>query len=484
MTSWGKNMRSALGWSVIGYGASRVSALLTTIVVTRILLPSQFGIVAAVFVFLTLIELGSDLGMNATVVYEQRHDQHRLNVAFTLNLLFALALAAIGWLLAPAIAALFGFSHQVAVFRLAPISLVFSAFGNIHDGLLLRDMDFRQRIRPSIVRSFVRSIVSIALALAGFGASSLVLGYIAGSAMWSAALWRITGFRPRLSLERGAVRGMASYGGAAAMLEVLAVVGARLDQVVVGRVLGQRALGLYSVGHRVPETTVDTVSWTVSMVAFPGLAPRREQDPKALGSAALQVLRYQALYALPVTAVLAVLATPMCVVLFGANWRSAGAVMSAVSVMAGVGALVAPMGDVFKALGRQRTLVAVGLIQAPFYVALVVWAGPHGIATVAWARAGGQALATAVILFLTMRAAEVTAGHMARELRPALIAATAVAVTAAAVHAAWPADKLLPLCVAVAAALGAGVLALRLLAPATFRELLALRPRSSAPVAG
>jgi PST family polysaccharide transporter len=489
MSEWGSKMRGGLAWSMVGYGVSRLSTFITTVIIAHILVPAQFGLVAAALVFLALIELGSDLGMNATVVYEQAHDKDhsRLNVAFTLNLLFAIALAVLGFLLAPYVADLFDLSGHAGLFRLAPISIVFTAMGNIHDALLLREMDFRQRIRPMMVKSLVRSLVSIVLAIAGLGAFSLIIGYIAGSAAWSIAQWRITAYRPRLSLDRHIARSMAAYGGAAAALEVLAVIGARVDQVVVGRVLGPRDLGLYTIAYRIPETGIDTVSWTVSIVAFPGLSHLRANEEGGMGRAALAVLRYQALYALPLAAALAVLASPLVVVLFGANWAPAGQVMTAVCVMSGLAAIVAPLGDVFKALGRQRVLVALALIQFPIYIGLMIWAGPHGILAVAWVRAGAQMLSTVPMLTLVMRAAKVNVRQVLGSLRPALAGTVGVVAGAGAVRLLWPSLAFGPLVVGSVAALAGGLLALRVLAPGTISELARQLPnlsRPSAAVAG
>lgn len=476
--SWGQRMRGGLAWSMVGYAVSRMSTLITTIILARILVPTQFGLAAAVLVFLSLIELGSDLGMNATVVYEQAHheDESRLHVAFTMNLCFVVVLTIVGWFLAPAIAHLFELSGHAGLFRLALLSLIFTGLGNIHDALLLRDMDFRQRIRPMMARSLVRGVVSVVLALAGFGAASLVIGYLAGSAAWSAAQWVITNYRPRLSFNRTIARSMAAYGGAAAALEIIAVIGGRVDQVVVGRVLGATALGLYAIAYRLPETSIDTVSWTVSIVAFPGLSHLRANDEGAMGGAALAVLRFQTLYALPVAGVMAVLATPLIVVLFGNNWIAAGGVMSAVCVMSGLAAIVAPLGDVFKALGRQRTLVIMAVVQFPLYIGLMVWVAPHGIVPVAWARAGAQLLYTVPLLGLIMRAAKVSLRDTLVSLRPAAAATLGAVSGAGIVRVLWPALSIGPVVLGSLAALALGALALRLLAPGVITELIAQLP--------
>jgi len=179
--------------------------------------------------------------------------------------------------------------------------------------------------------------------------------------------------------------------------------------------------------------------------------------------------------------VLAVLATPLVVVLFGANWEPAGAVMSAVCVMSGLAAIVAPLGDVFKALGRQRTLVTVGLLQFPVYIGLMIWAGPHGIVTVAWVRAGAQMLATVPILTLVMRAAKVRISQVLVALRPAFAGTIGVLIGAGAVRHLWPSLSIGPVAVGCLAGLAGGLLTLRVLAPGTISDLRAQLPDRSRP---
>jgi lipopolysaccharide exporter len=472
---WAGRTRGGILWSTLTYIGSRGVTMLTTIVLARLLVPEEFGLVAAVLVYLGLIELMSDLGMNATVVYEQQEGvTKRIDVAFTLNFGFALILCAVGIAAAPLIAKLFELDGHADLFRLGATSVVFTAFGNIHDSLLLREMNFRRRAIPQLVRAGVRGVVSIGLALAGVGATSLVVGMIAGSACWSAALWILTGYRPRPSLDRGIVRSMAAYGSGAVILEVVSVVTQRVDQLAIARVLGAPALGLYTVAFRIPETLIDSVSWNVSVVAFPALARKRATDEGGLGAATLGLMRYQALYAVPVATGLAVLATPLIVVLFGHNWTAAGGVMSAIAVLSGITAIVFPLGDVFKAMGRQRTLVALNLLQIPLFIVVVVLAAQSGIVAVAWARVAAVTLHAVLMLALVMRAAGMDLRGTIAALRPALASGIGVLVGAGAVRLLWPDLAIGPLLAGAAAGGLLGYLGLRFGAPATFGELHAL----------
>lgn len=470
--SWGQSTRQGLLWSAASLLGNKAVNFVSVMVLARLLAPSEFGLVAAVVVFLSLIELGSDLGMKATVVYEQEEGvSARVQSAFTVNLIIAVGLTAIAVLCAPLVAEFFRAGEEADLFRLGALSLLFIGLGNIHDALLLREMNFKRRTIPQIVRAGVRAVISIGLALAGFGAEALVIGLLVGSAAWTLAQWILSPLRPTFELDLGVVRGMAAYGGAASMLEVLAVVSNRADAAIVGRVLGERALGLYTIAFRVPELAIETVAWNTSQVAFPALSRKRAIDRGDLARSTLRLLRFQALYALPVAAGLAMVATPLIVVLFSSKWGAAGGVAAAIAVRAGIVAVVFPLGDVFKALGRQRVLLALGAIQLPIMIATIVAVAPAGIVAVAWARAGFTAVLGAIQIGFVLRALDSDARALLGALRPALVTAAGVALGAGAVALAFDGSDIAELLLGTAAGTAVGLLAARLFAFDALREL-------------
>jgi PST family polysaccharide transporter len=484
--SWGQSTRHGLLWAGASLLGNKAVNFVSVMVLARLLTPSEFGVVAAVVVFLSFIELGSDLGMKATVVYEQEEGvTARVQSAFTLNLIIAIALTAVGVLCAPLVAQFFNVEGQEDLFRVGALCLLFVGLGNIHDALLVREMDFRRRTVPQVVRAAVRAGVSIGLAVAGLGAWALVIGMLVGSAAWTVAQWSLSPLRPTLDLDLGIVRGMAGYGGAAAVLEVLSVLNNRADAAIVGRVLGERALGLYTIAFRVPELAIETVAWNTSEVAFPALSRKRAMDRGDLTRSTMRLLRFQALYALPIAAGIAMVATPLIVVLFSSKWGAAGGVTAAIAVKAGISAIVFPLGDVFKALGRQRVLVALGSIQLPILVATIVLVAPAGIVAVAWARAGFTAVLGTVQIAFVLRALGSDVRALLVALRPALVTAGGVVVGAGAVALAFDGASFAELLLGAGAGAAVGLLAARLFAFDALRELVEqlrkLRPAPAEP---
>jgi lipopolysaccharide exporter len=411
--------------------------------------------------------------MKPAVVYEQEEGvSARIQTAFTMNLAAAAALTAIGVLAAPLIAGFFGVTGQTDLFRLGALNLLFTGLGNIHDGLLLRDMSFGRRIRPQVARDVVRLVVSVGLALAGLGALGLVIGFLAGTLAWTIMQWALTPLRPRLSYDGAIARSMLAYGAPAAMLAFVSTIAARADVFAIGHLIDSRALGIYTIAYRLPEVLLASVAYTLGIVAFPALARRRVQDPSGLESATLMLVRYQALYALPVAAGMAVLSVPIVELLFGSQWRDAAGVLVPITVAAAVMTIAYPLGDLLKATGQQGLMVVFNLVQIPAVIAACLIAAPAGLLAVAWGMVAANALFTAMLCWAVMRELKLGLSRLLWICAPALVAGAGALAGTGAVRLLWPALSVPALLAATAAGSLGAALALRALAPDTYRDVL------------
>jgi PST family polysaccharide transporter len=465
------SVRTSALWSIVAMIVARLLGFASLLVLARLLVPADFGVVAAILVLLGFIELAGDAGMKASVVYEQEHGiSRRVQTAFTVSLLASIVLAAAGVLLAPLIAGFFRMEDHVGLFRLASLSVLVTGLGNVQDGLLQRDLLFRRRLVAETMRAGVRAGVSIGLALAGLEAAALVWGMLAGSVAWTLLLTFMTGIRPSFALDREAVRSMGAYGGSSAALAMIVAVVTRLDVILIGRMLGERALGLYSVAFRVPELAIQAVAWQLSTVAFPALSRKRVDDEAGLQAATLRLVRIQALYVVPVTVALSVLATPLVLVLFGPKWIDAASILVPISVLSAAMAAVFPLGDLLKATGRQGVLVALNVATAPFTVLAIVLATPAGLLVVAWGRVGSALVFVSLLIAAAHRFARIPLGGFLRSLGPAAVAGAGMALGTASGRFLFSGHEALEVLAGSAlGALSAGGLA-TVLAPATMRD--------------
>jgi PST family polysaccharide transporter len=264
---------------------------------------------------------------------------------------------------------------------------------------------------------------------------------------------------------------MVGYGIGASTFSFLDQLVAQIDTAVVGRVLGRRALGLYTVAFRIPTLVLENIASQISLVAFPALARKRVADAGGVGGATARLVRYEALYALPLAAGMAVMAKPIVDTVFSRRWQDAAGVFAAVSVMSGISAAGFALGDGLKALGRQRLLVILTVIQFPVLLVTIILVAPYGITAVAWARVGGTLLWVGLVTVSVARVTGMSIPGLLGAAWPGAVASAGVVATAGPVRL-WAGLPAVPELVLAVVAGGAGTLiALAVLAPPTFHEL-------------
>ena len=211
-----------------------------------------------------------------------------------------------------------------------------------------------------------------------------------------------------------------------------------------------------------------SVAWNLSIVAFPALSQRRDRDDNSLMDTTLNLIRYSALFGVTISAWLAVIAPALVVVLFSSKSAEAGEVMEPLAITFGLACIVFPLGDTFKALGRQPTMVAVNAVFFPAVIGAMLLAAPAGILAVAQARLAVDVVRVVVWFVLISRALDLRLIRTASMLRPALAATAGVVVAGLAVRSALPDPTLGPLIATAAASAMGGALTLYLFARTEF----------------
>ncbi|TMD44174.1 MAG: hypothetical protein E6I86_16785, partial [Chloroflexi bacterium] len=198
--------------------------------------------------------------------------RRRTDAALTVCLLVSGAFVLVAMLLAPLVTSFFGHPEVTGMFRVLSLSLLLRATGQVPDALLRQGLRFRPRTMAELSRSLTQGAASVVLAVASFGPWAIVDGYLVGCAVWSAMLWRFADYRPGPSFWRlrgSGVRQLLAFGAPAAGTAFLLCLVFNIDYLIVGRVLGARALAYYTIGFRIPELLILGAFNVISVVAFP-----------------------------------------------------------------------------------------------------------------------------------------------------------------------------------------------------------------------
>jgi len=474
--------RGAL-WQGVAYVTGKSVVAITTIVLARMLVPQEFGLVALATVFVTYVDVVADLGVGQAVIYFR--DRPGAVAAATVcstvvgALFCVLTLAA-----APAVGAFFDERAAEPLVRVLAWSLFFGAVGSVAQAVLRRDLRFRTLGLVTVAQSLTVAVVSIVLVLQGRGPVSLVVGTLAGAVVGALVAW--TAVSPHRgipwSFSSADVRAVLGYGLPLAGGVLLAKLVADVDYLIVGRELGTTELGIYTLAFRVPEMLIVNVFFVLATVTFP-LYTRAGSDPPRLRRGYLTSVRLQSTYGLVAGAGLAVTAGVSVPVVLGERWAAATVPMALLAGYAAFRSLGAGANDVYKAMGRPRTTLAVAAVRLAVLTPVLIVSSRWGIVGIAAA----QLICAAVFSFFMQSLAVRLVGLSRRELLRAMApgAAAAAGVTLACLvvltvptPAAVAPDGPVVLAVGVVAGVAGALTALRWAAPGMVREnLMLLRTR-------
>ncbi|MCU1379996.1 MAG: hypothetical protein JWN29_2979 [Acidimicrobiales bacterium] len=466
-------------WQGLAMVLGRVLVFGATVLLARILVPEEFGLVALALVFIGYFEVIADLGVAEAVVFLPPSKRTN-DAAAAFALAFSGGLCALAMVFAPQVASFFGQPEVAPLFRVLSLTLVLGALAEVPDALLRKNLDFRRRVAVTLTRSIGRGVVSVVLAATGSGAWAIALGNVIGDIGYVIVAWLVVTHRPSWSsrtMRWRELRPLVTYGSSAAAGVVLSKLIFDIDYLIVGRRLGAEALGFYMLAFRVPEMAIITVFFVFSSVSFPVLT-RVNGDPARMKRGYLTSVRLQATYGVVIGVGIAVAAPALVGGVFGDRWHASIVPLQALALYAAFRSLGVGAVDVYKAMGRPGMAVWLSIVRFVVLVPALLAATRWGIQGVAVTQAVVALVFAVAMQGLAARVLGLSVAELATAVGPAIAAGLAIAATGVVVAAVGPSNDLVRLTLHVALGGCAALLALRISAPtllASLRTLLLRR---------
>lgn len=467
--------RSGAVWQGVAQALGKGIVLVTAIILARVLTPQEYGTVSLALVVIGYVEVMADGGVAQALVVMKR-GRESARAALLLSLISAAALALAVVLLAPVLQNLLGWQGIAPLVQTLAVALLVTAFGAVPEALLRKELRFRRLTWVSVARSTANGIVTVALALSGVGAWSLVWGTLAGAVAFTVSAW--VALRPERvpwqvwRSRRAPLRQTMRLGLPLAGSQLLSRLHVDVDFLIIAGVLGAQALGYYTLAFRLPELLIINFFFVLSAVIYPLYAKAREQEGR-LEKGYLTSVRIQSLYGVTAGAGLAVTAPALVPLVFGPQWDDAVMPLVLLAAYAAARSLGAGSHEVYKATGRVWVSVLMSGSRLVVIIPSVLWATYGGIVGVAAAMLAVALVYSVLHQVTAARILGLRATAVGREVLPALACGLAIVLVGLVVRLAGLPD-LIELLLTVVAGIGASAAVLRFLFPTELRELVSL----------
>jgi O-antigen/teichoic acid export membrane protein len=307
------------GWAGAGFVLDKVIAAIQLMVVARLLTPADFGVMAAsatiVLAFMTI----SELGLESALIAKAEVDREDLAVAWTVAIARGVAMAACLWAAADVIGQAMQMPQLASLLRVHAWLLVLQGLQSPAMAIVLKNLDLRLRVTVDLVRRVIEAGAIIALALWLRNVWALLLGQLVGMSVGSLLSFWVAPFRPRLSLYRPARNYFLRY-GKQLNVTTLCIFGVMSGgELVIGRVLGQEALGLYQIALAIPLLLGVRATVLIHQISMPAYA-LLQRDRLGVARVFELQMGLVGLIFIPLAAGVAVLAPIIVPVAFGPQW--------------------------------------------------------------------------------------------------------------------------------------------------------------------
>ena len=367
--SLAKSTILGISWSSISQFGRQGIQDVTTLILAALLLPSDFGLMAIALIFVGFLNLFRDVGMSAAVIHKEELSESLLSSIFWMNLLFGLILALVIFLSAPYVAVFYNERRIDPILKVLSSTFLIMAFSLLQKALLEKNLKFKQLARIELIAVIFGSSSGIVLAIMGYGVWSLVFQSILNTLITTILLWKESDFRPKLNYSYVELKSLLGYSLNLAGYNLFNYFVRNSDYLLIGKFLGNDALGHYYLAYKIMLYPVQNISGVISRVLFP-IYSSIKTDLEKFRLIYVKISRTIALITFPLMVGIFIISRPFVITFFSSHWDH-NLLITLIMILSPIGmiqALASTTGSIYMSIGKTNIMFLWGVVTGIVYV--------------------------------------------------------------------------------------------------------------------
>lgn len=355
-------MMHSVRWLSVAQASKVLGQLVSVVVLSRLLPPSAYGVIALAGVVVTFAGLLRDLGTGAAIIQRKELTQSLSDTVFWLNFGLGLTLGVILAVSAYPLSVFFREPELAPVLLLLSVGFPVSSLTAVHQATMERASRFRELAILDVTTQVGGLLLSVGSAMAGLGVYSFVVPTLFAISVGSTWLWFKSGFKPGRQWNRGEFRSLWGFSGNLTAFNFINYFARNADSMIIGRMLGAGPLGQYGMAYKLMLFPVQHMSWVIGRALLPRLSGIQD-DLAAVRQVYFRVLGGIALLSMPIMVGLWALRVPFTEVVLGPKWHIVAALLAWLAPVGIMQSLMSTIGSTLTSQGRTRELFLLGIFN-------------------------------------------------------------------------------------------------------------------------
>lgn len=311
---------SGLIWSFVDTLASQGISFIISIILARLLSPSEFGLIGMITIFIAISQSFINSGFSNALIRKKNATNTDYSTVFYFNLVVGTLFYLILFLSAPAISRFFNEPQLISIVRVISIGLIISSLTIIQRTILTKRVDFKLQARISVIASSVSGIVAIVMAYKGFGVWALVSQTLINQALVSIFLWLWNRWRPILIFSKKSFNELFGFGSKLLVSGLIETVYRNIYYLIIGKFFSPQELGYYTRAEGFKNLPSQNLNSIISRVTYPILSDIQDDIPR-LKSSYKKLISSVMFITFTLMIGMAAVAEPMIHTLIGEKWE-------------------------------------------------------------------------------------------------------------------------------------------------------------------
>lgn len=372
-----KTLRGAF-WTLLERLGTQVVGFVVSIVLARLLAPSDYGVIGMLGVFLSISQMFIDCGFGSALIRKKDRTDIDFSTVFWFNLISAIFFYIILFFAAPFIADYYRMPILVNILRVIGLTLIVQALYTIQVTRLTAIVNFKPQAKVAVLSCIFSGIVGISLAYCGFGAWALVGQSLFAATFSGTMYWIFSGWRPQFIFSKVAFKDLFGFSSKIVVASLLHTIYTNISPLIIGRKYTAADLGFYSRADGLAQLPGSIFQGTLGRVIFPVLSAIQD-DNERLKAAYNKYLRLMTSLVAPSMLLLAACSKPLVTFLIGEKWLPCVPYLQLLAIGWMIDPIILVNLNILYVKGRSDIVLKLEVIKKIIAIAIVVTAVQYGV---------------------------------------------------------------------------------------------------------
>ena len=349
----------------------QIVAFVVTIIISRQLDPSVYGIVTITNAFLSVFAVFLEGGLGNALIQKKDSDQLDFSTVFYTNIVLCSFIYIIIYLVAPYVAKYYNEPQLASLLRVSGITILISALKNIQEAYVSKNMIFKKFFVSSLLGTIMAGVVGIVMAIKGFGAWAIVGSNLTDVIVDAIIAWMIIEWRPTLEYSFNRLRGLLDFGGKYFFVTLIDRIYNKTYHLSIGKYCSPADLAYYEKGYSISGKIADNTNTVVSSVLFPAMS-NNQDDAQKLKEITKKSLQINIYVMTPVLMGIIAVSDPLIRVVLTEKWVMAIPYLRLFCLINLISPFEYINNNVIKSLGRSDMLLKQELINKSINIIILI----------------------------------------------------------------------------------------------------------------